>query len=116
MSLSEQVFSMIFSFIYGIVLSILYNFNYNLLFSKTKISKVIFNLLFVLDLVLLYFLIIKKIKEKDWYDNIKIKFTALNKSKKLYSKKNIKQIWVKKLSFLSKNKKRKYKINKKLRH
>ena len=43
------------------ILSLLYNFNYNLLFSKTKIAKVIFNILFVLDLVLIYFLIIKKI-------------------------------------------------------
>ena len=61
MTLSEQVFSIVFSFIYGMVLSLLYNFNYNLLFSKTKIAKVIFNILFVLDLVLIYFLIIKKI-------------------------------------------------------
>ena len=61
MSLSEQIISMIFSFIYGIVISVLYNFNYNLLFSKRTIFKVIFNLLFVFDLVLLYFLIIKKI-------------------------------------------------------
>ena len=61
MSLSEQIISMVFSFIYGIVISVLYNFNYNLLFSKRTIFKVIFNLLFVFDLVLLYFLIMKKI-------------------------------------------------------
>lgn len=61
MSLSEQVLSIGFSFIYGVVLSFLYNFNYNLLFNKEKVFKIVFNILFVLDLVLIYFLIIKKI-------------------------------------------------------
>lgn len=61
MSLSEQFLSIGFSFIYGVVLSFLYNFNYNLLFNKEKVFKIVFNILFVLDLVLIYFLIIKKI-------------------------------------------------------
>ena len=61
MSLSEQFLSIGFSFIYGVVLSFLYNFNYNLLFNKEKVFKIFFNILFVLDLVLIYFLIIKKI-------------------------------------------------------
>lgn len=61
MSLSEQFLSIGFSFIYGVVLSLLYNFNYNLLFNKEKVFKIVFNILFVLDLVLIYFLIIKKI-------------------------------------------------------
>ena len=61
MSLSEQVLSIGFSFIYGVVLSFLYNFNYNLLFNKEKVFKIVFNILFVLDLVLIYFFIIKKI-------------------------------------------------------
>lgn len=61
MSLSEQFLSIGFSFIYGVVLSFLYNFNYNLLFNKEKVFKFVFNILFVLDLVLIYFLIIKKI-------------------------------------------------------
>lgn len=61
MSLSEQFLSIGFSFIYGVALSFLYNFNYNLLFNKEKVFKIVFNILFVLDLVLIYFLIIKKI-------------------------------------------------------
>ena len=61
MSLSEQVLSIGFSFIYGVVLSFFYNFNYNLLFNKEKVFKIVFNILFVLDLVLIYFLVIKKI-------------------------------------------------------
>ena len=61
MNLSEQLIAIIFSFIYGIVLAILYNFNYNLLFSKRKIYKIIFTIIFILDLVLIYFLVLRKI-------------------------------------------------------
>lgn len=61
MSLTEQVIALIFSFIYGGVLSVLYNFNYNLLFYKNIVVKIIFNILFVLDLVLIYFLVMRRI-------------------------------------------------------
>ena len=61
MSLSEQVVALIFSFIYGGILSVLYNFNYNLLFYKKKSIKIFFNIIFVLDLVLIYFLAMRKI-------------------------------------------------------
>lgn len=61
MSLNEQILSLVFSFVYGLFLAFAYNFNYNLLFNKTKVFKVILNLLLVLDLVLIYFILIKKI-------------------------------------------------------
>ena len=61
MSLSEQIIGIIFSFCYGCFLSVLYNFNYNLLFNLGKIKKLVFNILFIFDLVLIYFLIIRKI-------------------------------------------------------
>ena len=61
MSLSEQVVALIFSFIYGGILSVLYNFNYNLLFYKKKSIKIFFNIIFILDLVLIYFLVMRKI-------------------------------------------------------
>ena len=61
MSLVEQVVALIFSFIYGGVLSVLYNFNYNILFYKNRVVKIIFNILFVFDLVLIYFLVMRKI-------------------------------------------------------
>ena len=61
MSLFEQVIALIFSFIYGGILSALYNFNYNLLFYKKKSIKIFFNIIFVLDLVLIYFLAMRKI-------------------------------------------------------
>ena len=61
MSLFEQVVTLIFSFIYGGILSVLYNFNYNLLFYKKKSIKIFFNIIFVLDLVLIYFLVMRKI-------------------------------------------------------
>ncbi len=61
MILKEQIVAIIFSFIYGGILSVLYNFNYNILFSERKIIKIIFNIIFILDLVLIYFLIMRKI-------------------------------------------------------
>ena len=61
MDLKEQIIGMLFSFLYGLFLGGLYNFNYNLLFKLPKLKKVLFNFLFVFDLVLLYFIIIKKI-------------------------------------------------------
>lgn len=61
MSLSAQILSIIFSFIYGNFLAVCYNFNYNMLFNKNKIFKITFNFLFALDLVLIYFLVIRKI-------------------------------------------------------
>ena len=61
MGLKEQIISIIFSFSFGIILSILYNLNYYLLFNKNRIFKIIFNFIFVFDLVLIYFLIIKMI-------------------------------------------------------
>ena len=61
MSLNEQILSLVFSFVYGLFLAFVYNFNYNLLFNKTKVFKIILNLLLVLDLVLIYFILIKKI-------------------------------------------------------
>ena len=61
MSLSAQILSIVFSFIYGVFLAAFYNFNYNLLFNKNKFFKIIFNFLYALDLVLIYFLVIRKI-------------------------------------------------------
>ena len=61
MSLVEQVIALIFSFIYGGVLSVLYNFNYNILFYKNRVVKIIFNIIFIFDLVLIYFLVMRKI-------------------------------------------------------
>lgn len=61
MTLLEQVTAIIFSYMYGGILSVLYNFNYNLLFSKKSGLKILFNIIFIFDLVLIYFLIMKKI-------------------------------------------------------
>ena len=61
MGLKEQVLAIFFSFIFGSLLSCLYNFNYKLLFNKRKIVKIIFNIIFIFDLVLIYFLVMRKI-------------------------------------------------------
>ncbi len=61
MNLVLQVTALVFSFIYGVLLSFLYNLNYNILFYKNRIVKIIFNTIFIFDLVLIYFLIMRKI-------------------------------------------------------
>ena len=61
MGLKEQVLAIFFSFIFGSLLSCLYNFNYKLLFNKRRIVKIIFNIIFIFDLVLIYFLVMRKI-------------------------------------------------------
>ena len=63
MSLNEQILAIIFSFIYGMIISVLYNFNYNLLFYKKKFVKILFNVIFIFDLVLIYFLVMRKINQ-----------------------------------------------------
>ena len=59
MNLKIQVLSLVFSFFYGIVFSLLVNVNYRFLFAKKKIIKIIFTFIFVIDMALIYFLILK---------------------------------------------------------
>ena len=61
MILKEQFLALFFSFFFGVVLSFLYNFNYNLLFTKRMGIKVFFTIVFILDMVLIYFFVIEKI-------------------------------------------------------
>ncbi len=61
MTLSIQIISMILSFLYGIVFSFLLNVNYHILFTGKRLFRVVSNLLFVLDMALLYFLLMKKV-------------------------------------------------------
>ncbi len=61
MDLKQQVISMLFSFFFGLFLGGVYNLNYNLLFKLTNLKKFFFNIIFIFDLVLIYFIVIKKI-------------------------------------------------------
>ena len=63
MGLKEQIIAIIFSYIYGGFLAFLYNLNYNLLFYQRRVVKIIFNIIFTLDLVLIYFLLMRKINK-----------------------------------------------------
>lgn len=56
-----QLLSLISSFIFGIFFSILTNLNYKYIFSKNVFYKIFFNLIFIIDIVLLYMLLILKI-------------------------------------------------------
>ncbi len=61
MILDIQIYSLLFSFIYGVIVSYLYNFNYNFIYNSSLLYKVVINILFCVDIGLLYFLLIKVI-------------------------------------------------------
>jgi len=57
--LDIQIKSIIFSFIYGIFFSFLLNLNYKFIYYSKGILKILINIFFVVDNVLLYFIILK---------------------------------------------------------
>ena len=61
MNLKIQIITLIYSFIYGIIFSLLLNLNYKYIYQGKKIFRIILTFIFVLDNMLLYFLILKKI-------------------------------------------------------
>jgi len=61
MILKEQILTIIFSFIYGCIFYILLLLNKKILFSSSFIKNLISNFLFIIDLTLIYFIIIKYI-------------------------------------------------------
>lgn len=61
MVLEVQLQSLIYSFVYGFFFSFLLNINYKYLFNSTSIYKIIINILFILDNVLLYYIILRYI-------------------------------------------------------
>lgn len=61
MILEVQIQSLIYSFVYGFFFSILLNYNYKFLFKSNNYYKIIINILFILDNVLLYYIILKYI-------------------------------------------------------
>ncbi len=61
MNIYIQVISIFISFIFGVIFSILTNINYRYLFSRNRIFKIFFTVIYVLDGALFYFLIMKKI-------------------------------------------------------
>lgn len=56
-----QVVSVVISFLYGVFFSILLNINSKFIYDTKKIKKYLFNFIFVLDNVLLYFIILRHI-------------------------------------------------------
>lgn len=58
-----QLLSLFISFIYGIFFSLLTNFNYKCLYKTSTPLKITFNIIFVLDIVLLYTFIIYKVNK-----------------------------------------------------
>ena len=59
MSLQVQILSFIASFLFGVLFAFLVNFHYELLFSKKKWFQIVMNFIFVIDMALLYFLVLK---------------------------------------------------------
>lgn len=63
MSLEVQIQSLIYSFVYGYFFSFLVNLNYKYLFKSKFVFKIIINILFILDNVLFYYIILKYINK-----------------------------------------------------
>jgi hypothetical protein len=61
MDIYVQIKSLTFSFFYGIFFSFILNINYKYIYSGLLIYRTITNLLFVINNVLIYFIILKKI-------------------------------------------------------
>ena len=61
MNLKAQLISLFFSFFYGICFYVITRLNHKFLFHGTKVSRIIFTLIYVIDFSLLYFIIISKI-------------------------------------------------------
>ena len=61
--LNIQIKSIVFSFLYGIIFSILTNLNYKFIFYTKKVFRIIINILFVLDNVVIYFIILRLIND-----------------------------------------------------
>lgn len=61
MDLKLQILSILFSFGYGIISSYLYNLNYNFINDTTILYKLVINILFCVNLGLIYFILIKVI-------------------------------------------------------
>lgn len=62
-SLDIQIKSIIFSFLYGIFFSLLLNVNYKFIFDSKGIKKLLINAFFIIDNVLLYFIILRHIND-----------------------------------------------------
>ena len=61
MELKIQILSLIYSFFFGIFFAFSVNVHYKLLFSKKRWFQILMNFIFVLDMSLFYFLILKRI-------------------------------------------------------
>ena len=61
MSLDTQILSILFSFGYGILVSYLFNLNYNFIYLNSFLYRLVINILFCIDLALVYFLLMKVI-------------------------------------------------------
>ena len=61
MILIIQIRSLVFSFIYGMFFSFTYKINYKFLISNVLFFKIVLSFIFVLDHILLYFILISKI-------------------------------------------------------
>ena len=59
--LNIQIKSIIYSFIYGCIFSLLLNINYKYIYYSKGIKKILINIFFIIDNVLLYFLILRYI-------------------------------------------------------
>lgn len=61
MALEIQIQSLVFSLIYGMFFALVMNLNYKYIFRTKIYYKIIVNFLFIVNMVLLYFILLRKI-------------------------------------------------------
>lgn len=61
MNLKEQILTIVISIIYGSLSYVVFKLNKKVLFNKNVLKRFISNFIFTFDLVLIYFLLLKKI-------------------------------------------------------
>ncbi len=59
MALQIQILSLVYSFVFGIFFGFCVNFHYDFLFSRKKWFQILINFIFVIDMALIYFLVLK---------------------------------------------------------
>lgn len=99
MDLIVQIQSLLYSFVYGYFFSFLLNWNYHFLNAKHIIVRVLTNLFFVIDNVLLYFILLRIINSSVFH----IYFLFMIVLGFLYGNKYTKKIRHKKINKVSSN-------------
>lgn len=61
MAINVQLTSLLFSLVYGMIFCVLVKINYKFIYCGPSILRILINMLFIIDNVLIYFIVLRKI-------------------------------------------------------